>query len=327
MATLAEIRAKLKEQETRPTGGERTGGDNSIYPFWNLKEGQEAVVRFLPDGDSDNTFFWVERAMIKLPFAGIKGETESKQVQVQVPCMEMYGGTCPILSEVRGWFKDPNLEDMGRKYWKKRSYIFQGFVTEDGLKEDSKPENPIRRFIIGPQIFQLIRGALLDPEMDNLPTDILHGVDFKLIKTSKGGYADYSTSKWSRRERPLSDDEQTALKAHGLYNLKDFLPKKPGEVELKVIKEMFEASVDGEPFDMERWGQYFKPAGMSQATGDPVAKTTKAAPVVADDDEAPWEQPAAKAAPAPAAKQEESKPASNGRAEDILAMIRNRNKQ
>lgn len=321
MASLAEIRAKLKEQELRGSDNQRSGGDNSIYPFWNLKEGSEAVVRFLPDGDPDNTFFWAERAMIKLPFAGIKGETESKQVQVQVPCMEMYGGTCPILSEVRGWFKDPNLEDMGRKYWKKRSYIFQGFVTEDGLKEDSKPENPIRRFIIGPQIFQLIRGALLDPEMDNLPTDMLHGVDFKLIKTSKGGYADYSTSKWSRRERPLSDDEQAVLKTHGLYNLKDFLPKKPGEVELKVIKEMFEASVDGEPFDLNRWGQYFKPAGMSQQTGDPVAKTKPSSEEENFEETAPAQQAASAA---------ESKPAANnagGRAEDILAMIRNRQKQ
>jgi len=325
MASLAEIRAKLKEQESRGSdNNQRSGGDNSIYPFWNLKEGQEAVVRFLPDGNTDNTFFWVERAMIKLPFAGIKGETDSKQTIVNVPCVEMYGETCPILSEVRGWFKDPALEDMGRKYWKKRSYIFQGFVVEDGLKEDSKPENSIRRFIIGPQIFQLIRGALLDPEMDNLPTDAIHGVDFKLIKTSKGGYADYSTSKWSRRERPLSDVEQEALNAHGLYNLKDFLPKKPSDVEVKVIKEMFEASVDGEPFDMERWGQYFKPAGMSQATGDPVAKTTRAAAPVPADDFDEEAAPVAKSAPAPAA---ESKTTPSGSAQDILAMIRNRNKQ
>ena len=322
MASLAEIRAKLKEQETRSTGGERTGGDNSIYPFWNLKEGSESTVRFLPDGNPDNTFFWVERAMIKLPFAGVKGESESKQVTVNVPCMEMYGETCPILSEVRGWFKDPSLEDQGRKYWKKRSYIFQGFVVDDGLKEEGRPENPVRRFIIGPQIFQLIRGALLDPEMEDLPTDLINGVDFKLIKTSKGGYADYSTSKWSRKTRPLSDTEQDALKAHGLYDLKDYLPKKPGEVEVKVIKEMFEASVDGEAFDMARWGQYFKPAGMGQATGDP--NTVKAKPAVADiDDDVPFDGGRTVSTPASKA---ESTPASGDRAQDILAMIRNRQK-
>ena len=321
MASLAEIRAKLKEQETRTGGGERTGGDNSIYPFWNLKEGDESVVRFLPDGNTDNTFFWVERAMIKLEFAGIKGETDNKKTIVNVPCMEMYGETCPILSEVRGWFKDPALEDMGRKYWKKRSYIFQGFVTDDGLGEKEHPENPIRRFIIGPQIFQLIRGALLDPEMEDLPTDFVNGVDFKLIKTSKGGYADYSTSKWSRKTRPLSDAEQDAVKQHGLFNLKDYLPKKPGDVEVKVIKEMFEASVDGEAFDMERWGQYFRPAGVSSNTGDPnVAKKAAVAPADDFDDEP---APVAKAAPAPKA---ESAPASGDRAQDILAMIRNRQK-
>ena len=324
MATLAEIRAKLKEQETR-SSGESKGGDNSIYPFWNLKEGSESTVRFLPDGNSDNTFFWVERAMIKLPFAGVKGQTESKQVTVNVPCMEMYGETCPILAEVRGWFKDPSLEDQGRKYWKKRSYIFQGFIVEDGLKETETPENSIRRFIIGPQIFQLIRGALLDPEMDDLPTDAVNGVDFKLIKTSKGGYADYSTSKWSRRSRPLDDKEAAALEAHGLFELKDYLPKKPTEVEIKVMKEMFEASVDGEPYDMERWGQYFKPSGMSQATGDPMATPKTPAPSSKpsiSEDDPPFD------VDTPSAPKKESAPASTGssKAEDILAMIRNRQK-
>lgn len=335
MASLAEIRAKLKEQEARSNGDNKVGGDNSVYPFWNLKEGQESTLRFLPDGDPNNTFFWVERAMIKLPFAGIKGSTDNKQVTVNVPCMEMYGEACPILAEVRGWFKDPSLEDMGRKYWKKRSYIFQGFVVEDGLgeKDSERPENPIRRHIIGPQIFQLIRGALLDPEIDDLPTDTVNGLDFKIVKTSKGGYADYSTSKWSRRTRPLNDAERDAVEKHGLFNLKDFLPKKPGEVELKVIKEMFEASVAGEPYDMERWGQYFKPAGMGQATGDPVAApAAKATPAkvsapVADEDSAPWEaEPAAPVkTAAPAEKPAAS--SSGGRAEDILAMIRNRQKQ
>lgn len=325
MATLAEIRAKLKASESKGSG-ERTGGDNSIYPFWNLKEGGESVLRFLPDGNTDNTFFWVERAMIKLPFAGIKGESESKQITVQVPCVEMYGDTCPILSEVRGWFKDPALEDMGRKYWKKRSYIFQGFVTEDGLKEEQTPENPIRRFIIGPQIFTSIRAALVDPELEDLPTDFVHGLDYRMKKGSKGGYADYSTSSWARRERPLSDAEQAAIKQHGLFNLSDFLPKKPTDVEIKVMKEMFEASVDGEPYDMERWGQYFKPAGMSQNTGDPVKQTPKATPApAASDDYDDEPAPVAKAAPAPAPKAETAS-GGDSRAQDILAMIRNRQK-
>jgi hypothetical protein len=327
MASLAEIRAKLKEQETR-TGGTQTGGDNAIYPFWNMDEGKTATIRFLPDGDESNTFFWTERLMIKLPFAGIKGETDSRPVIAQVPCMEMYKETCPILSEVRGWFKDPALEDMGRKYWKKRSFVFQGFVTDNPLAENTIPENPVRRFIIGPQIFQLIKAALMDPDMEELPTDYSAGVDFRLTKTSKGGYADYSTSNWARRDRPLSDEEMAAVQTHGLQNLGDFLPKKPTDVEVKVLTEMFEASVDGEPYDPDRWSQYYRPAGMAQKTGDPhtssapAAKPTPApakAPAVTteDDDDIPFksnEQAAAPAAPAE----------TSGGAQDILAMIRSR---
>ena len=325
MATLAEIRAKLQEAQSKSTGQSTGGGDNAIYPHWNMQEGKEAVIRLLPDGNPNNTFFWVERAMIKLPFAGIKGETDSRPVQVQVPCVEMYndGTACPILAEVRGWFKDKSLEEMGRKYWKKRSYIFQGFVVEDPIKEDKIPENPIRRFIIGPQIYNIIRSALMDPELDELPTDFLKGLDFRIAKTSKGGFADYSTSKWSRRERALSDVEKAAIDTHGLFDLSGFLPKKPTDVELKVMKEMFEASVDGEAYDMDRWGQYFKPAGMGQATGDPNKVAARAVPVDEDADDAPVAVAAPVSAPAaPAATAEGA-----SRAQDILAMIRNRQKQ
>jgi hypothetical protein len=245
--------------------------------------------------------------------------------------MEMYGETCNILNEVRGWFKDSSLEDMGRKYWKKRSYIFQGFVTDNPLADDSTPENPIRRFIIGPQIFQIIKQALMDPDMEELPTDYTAGVDFRLNKTSKGGYADYSTSNWARRERPLGDVEMNAVNTHGLFNLNDFLPKKPGEIEVKVMQEMFEASVDGEAYDADRWSNYFRPAGMQARTGDPntapspqATATSASAPTAEAAPAAP--APVAEAAPAPAPTAEAA-PAEGGNAQDILAMIRSRQGQ
>jgi hypothetical protein len=270
--------------------------------------------------------------MIRLPFAGVKGQADSKPVIVQVPCVEMYKEACPILAEVRGWFKDASLEDMGRKYWKKKSYLFQGFVRENALADDKAPDNPIRRFVISPQIFNLIKAALMDPELENLPTDYTAGLDFTVTKTSKGGYADYSTSKWSRRESALTADEQAAIDTHGLYNLTDFLPKQPGEVELKVIKEMFEASVDGEAYDAERWGQYYRPAGMMVTNTAPATQSADSSPSVAQPTpsaETATPAPVVEAAPATAAEPVTAEaPASDSskRAEDILAMIRNRSK-
>jgi hypothetical protein len=325
MASLAEIRARLQAAENK--GGQSTErGDNSIYPHWNMEEGQSATLRFLPDGNSKNTFFWQERAMIRLPFNGIKGEMESKQVMVQVPCVEMWGEACPILAEVRTWFKDKSLEEMGRKYWKKRSYIFQGFVRENPIGDDKTPENPIRRFIIGPQLFTLIKGALMDPELEELPTDLQRGLDFRITKTSKGGFADYNSSKWARKESALTEAEQAAVETHGLFDLSTFLPKKPTDVELRVMKEMFEASVDGQPYDTERWGQYFRPAGVNAPAGSTAdsnsdSQPAKAAPAPApasgfdDEDDTPMAS-----APVSAAKPTQ-------KAEDILAMIRSRQKQ
>ncbi len=328
MASLAEIRARLQAAETKGSNN-AAGGDKSIYPHWNMEEGQSSLIRFLPDGNTKNTFFWAERAMIRLPFNGVKGEMESKQVMVQVPCMEMWNEPCPILAEVRTWFKDKSLEDMGRKYWKKRSYIFQGFVRENALSDDKTPDNPIRKFIIGPQLFTIIKSALMDPELEELPTDMQRGLDFRIAKTSKGGYADYNTSKWARKESALTEAEAVAIEANGLFDLSTFLPKKPGEVELKVIKEMFEASVDGQPYDVDRWGQYFRPAGVAAPGGT----TSTTASDIDEDTPAPALKvvtPTAK--PVETAVDEEpdaastpvTKPTSTQKAEDILAMIRAR---
>jgi len=328
MATLAEIRAKL-QASSQQNSNSQSGGDNGIFAHWNIEEGQTATVRFLPDADPNNTFFWIERAMIKLPFAGVKGDTNSKPVTVQVPCMEMWGETCPILQEVRPWFKDKSLEEMGRKYWKKKSYLFQGFVVDSKMKEDKTPENPIRRFIMSSQIFNIVKNALMDSEIEELPTDYVRGLDFKIAKTSKGGYADYTTSNWSRRERALSEVENAAIQQYGLFDLKTFLPKKPTDVELKIIKEMFEASVDGEAFDMDRWGQYFRPDGMrggnnNQTQSAPAARPSPApvatAPAPVDEDSTPWEEDAPASTPAVTPASSDA----GSRASDIIAMIRKR---
>jgi hypothetical protein len=176
--------------------------------------------------------------------------------------------------------------------------------------------------------------ALMDPDMEELPTDYTAGVDFRLNKSSKGGYADYSTSNWARRERPLSDAEMNAINTHGLFDLSEFLPKKPDETAVQVIKEMFEASVDGEAYDADRWSQYFRPAGMQARTGDPnvtaspqataVSQSAPAPAAPVAEESAPFDaDPAPAAAPAP----EAAAPAEGGGAQDILAMIRARQGQ
>lgn len=330
MASLAEIRARIAAQENKSNNsGSKQQSDNAIYPHWNMEEGTTGTLRFLPDADPNNTFFWIERQIIKLAFNGVKGDSNVKRVEVQVPCVEMWGDTCPILAEVRPWYKDESLKEMANKYWKKRSYLFQGFVRQNPIGDDKAPANPIRRFIISPQIFTIIKSSLMDPEMENLPTDYLQGLDFNIKKTSKGGYADYSTSNWARKESALTEAEAAAIEAHGLYNLADFLPKRPGEAELRIMKEMFEASVDGQPYDLERWGNYYRPYGLEAPAGSTAAPTAAPATVASApatvpvaEAKQPWEADAEEAAAAPVVVPTAAP--SSDKAQDILAMIRAR---
>lgn len=323
---LAAMREKLAQLEQEQSGS--GSGDKTSFKFWNMPDDSSTVVRFLPDGNEDNVFFWVEKQVIRMPFPGIKGYDEHKEITVQIPCMEMWGEKCPVHDEIRPWFnKGQEMEDLARKYWKKRTYIFQGFVVDSKLKEEEPPENPIRRFNVGPQIFKIIKSALMNPDLEDIPTDYDAGRDFKISKARNGKFSDYGSSSWSLRQRPLSDAEREAIDKFGLTNLNDALPKKPTQEEVNIIFEMFEASVNGELYDPERWANHFKPYGFKGRDDEKSeeSKQQKAAPAPkkeeihdvedeSDDDEAVVEP------------KKEQAPQAKPSAQDILNKIRERQK-
>lgn len=348
--TLEEIRKKLQALDRKGPSGNSGGGDKTTYAHWNIAEGTNAILRFAPDANEDNTFFWAERQLIKLPFPGIKGQDETKPVVVQVPCIEMWDGkmTCPILNEVRPWWKDKSLEDTARKYWVKRSFYMQGFVKQDPMNETDAPENPIRKFIMGPQIFAIIKAALMDPDMENSPVNYINGTDFIVSKTSKGGFADYGTSKWARKESSLTEEMQEAIEKYGLVDLSTYLPKRPTPEQLAIIFEMFQQSLDGELYDPAQFAQHYKPFGFDSSSSDdadggegkraggraapqptriqvPTTKLVVEKPVVVEDAVDAEDPPFEPDAPKTVVKEEATATAGKS-PQEILAMLRNRNR-
>lgn len=332
MSTLTPLEA-IRQRLAAAESNNNKNYDNANYPFWNMKQDSTSVLRFLPDADPNNTYFWAEKIQIKLPFAGIKGG-EAKPVYVSVPCVEMFGRTlypqgCPILSQIRPWYDeakrtgDESLTKKANIYWKKPSYIMQGFVRVSTVADDVPPENPIRRFSLNKQLFNLVKSGLMDPEMLHSPCDFENGVDFKITKTTKAQYADYGTSNYSRNGSPLTKVELEAIEKYGLSNLSEFLGKKPSAEDLVVIKEMFAASVNGEQYDAEKWGQFYRPANL-KAANDGEAKTTTVAVKDAVDPTSDVAAPVVHET-----KAEVAAPAatSGGKsAAEILAMIKNRGK-
>jgi hypothetical protein len=137
----------------------------------------------------------------------------------------------------------------------------------------------------------------------------------------------------------LTEVERAAIEAHGLYDLKEFLPKMPSDSELRIIKDMFEASVDGRLYDPDKWGAYFKPWGLQVAGGNSyddddipdisvpaqpkisVAASKPVAKPQVSESTPPWEDE-------PEASNNDvkvvEKPAVSAKTQDILAVIRSR---
>lgn len=269
-----EIQARLlAQQEAKERSNNNSANfENVIYPFWLIPDNSVATFRFLPDGDETNDYFWLERQIIKIPFSGIKGQVSppGKKVEVQVPCTDMWTpNSCPITAEIRPWWKDDALVPLARTYYKKKTYLFQGFVTSNPLVEDAEkaPENPIRRFIMNTEIFEIIKKIMLVTEIEHSPIDYDNGMDFYLKRTKSGQWPDYTSSSWTKpgslspKSRALTDVERAAIDKHGLWKLSQFLPKKPDEDHLNAIMEMFRASVDGEEYDPDRWSKFYTPNG------------------------------------------------------------------
>ncbi|AUS02585.1 single-stranded DNA-binding protein [Vibrio phage 2.275.O._10N.286.54.E11] len=322
--SLAEIRAKLQAQEDKaanPGQGFNNNEPNAFLAHWNIPDGVPLNLRFLPDADENNDYFWKERDMINLWFNGIKGG-DNKKVKVVVPCNEMWGptGSCPVLKEVREWYKagDSALEERAREYWKKKSYLMQCIIAPDSceVEKDNAPENPIRRVMLNKGLFNKVKSILLNPRVEYMPTEYEHGRDFSIIKGKQGQFANYDQSQWDMYERPLDTSELEAIETHGLFNLDDFMPKQPSEEHLQAIAEMFEASVNEEPYDPDRWSQYYRPAGVQAPQG---SSTPKEAQKV--EDVAPKETPKVEDTPT-APTQTTTAPAKKSSTSDLLAKLK-----
>lgn len=333
-ARLQALMAKSKNEgnNSRTT---TSSGDNASFQFWDMKSGEQTVIRLLPDGDPDSPRFWVYRETITLEFDGIVGGQypTNKKVTITVPCMKMYGPkeVCPITEAIRPWWTDRKQDAL--KYYRKRTLVAQGFVVSTSLNEKDPPENPIRRFVFGPQLAKIIEADVDDIDYSHLPVDYVHGRDFKIIVTKNGEHNNYTSSKFSPKERTLSEEELAAIDTYGLFDLAQVaLPKKPSEADLEVIMQLFHDSVAGLPFDADKYANspykpYVRRDGQAPASAPaaaPVARTsipaTKAVAATTPDAEA--DEVVVDVAPAAEAPKQTAAP--SGDAQAILARIRNK---
>jgi hypothetical protein len=262
MTKMEMLRAALKADTERSTPNKPTV-DTQLFKFYDAADGSTTTFRFLPDANEANPYFWVEKQVITLPFSGVVGHAElgeTTPVQVRVPCSNMFEPrSCPIIKAIAPWWKGSEMDiQRARTYYKKSTFYYSGLVVSSPL-EEQPPENPIRRLQLTSSLHNIIKASLESPDMTEIPTAYQGGTDFYIKKTKKGQYADYTTSNWARRERDLSTDELAAIEKYGLIDLSKFLGERPTADQMAMIKQMFQDSLDGLPFDNESFGNDFRP--------------------------------------------------------------------
>lgn len=262
------------EQEANK-GEERSTNQTGYYPFWNMKSGQRAVLRFLPDRDETNARgFLVEKVFHNLT---INGERK------MVPCLSMYGEDCPVCKVSQEYYKAKD-EVNGKKYWKKKQYLAQALVVEDPTPVDSNTgeshEGKVRLISLGFQIYNIIKEAFTSDELESVPYDYEEGYDFIIKKSEQGQYASYAVgTKFMNKSRAITEEELAAVE-EGLTDLSSLLPKNPG---LEKVQAMLNADLNGEAFD-DGFSDNKKSGGDFEAPpARAAAPAAKAAPAVTND--------------------------------------------
>jgi len=214
--------ADLRKAFDTKASNENTNSDwKKFFSFWKMPEDTTTIVRFLPDLNEDNPMgFLVENLHHELVVNGEKKK---------VPCLSMYGEDCPLCEESRKHY-DAGDEAMGKKYYKKRSYIGQVLVIESPFEYDAEPL--VKLIDFGPKIFKQIQSAFQSGDLENPPYELKGGYNFRIKKTKSGQYSDYGTSSFSPKMSDVGDDILENLE---LYDLSAYRTKHMSRITIEAM--------------------------------------------------------------------------------------------
>lgn len=230
MSRLDALKAAFAKKTT-----EVSSSFKRYLPFWKMQFDEQVVVRFLPDANQDNPrLFLIENLFHEL---WINGEKK------RVPCLSMYDEDCPVCRKSQEFYKrDGDNSVEGKKYYKKREYIAQvlpvsvPFQTEDD-------EDPIKLVSFGPQIYKRIQSSIMSGDLDEDPSDLKNGYDFRITKTKQGENASYTDSSFVRKSTAVDPSLAESL---NIKSLEEFRTKK---MPVETIEQMLTAALNGAPVD------------------------------------------------------------------------------
>jgi len=242
---LAALLAKMNEKSEKKTEGGKSRTFGDTYPFWNMEFGAESEMRMLPfkGMTAEDTVPFVAKLEHVL---SINGEDK------KIPCRKMYGADCPICAISAKYYKsEGKTSEKGKYYYRDSKALASVFIVSDPLplNEETKEndEGKIKVVQLGYQIsskYESRQKALLTKgELEDLPWDLRNGLNFIIVKSKQGDYANYGTaSDFARRSTSLPED---FIENFEPVDLSKYLPKDLGA---EKVQRMLEAHLTGEDY-------------------------------------------------------------------------------
>jgi hypothetical protein len=323
--SVADIKRRMAEQKQAQESYKRTV-DKNFFPFWEMDDGAQAVVRILPDANYDNPLTYMVNSMYHRLM--IDGEER------RVTCPKTFGNAedCPICDLSQRYYRD-NDKDKGRYYWRNKTSFVKVLVISDPLNVKDEDGNDVDftgrvcTTTFGKQLQDALDESLAElPAEDSLKPICAFEFTIKKRKMAGDGDKTYSSYAFSRITSGPSDIPAEYAENLELMDLSELLPERPP---LEKVQNYLDAHLGVAEFK-------YGPQQGSNAASTTDAETTatsaadaiqaaKAASTTEAPAPAPVEEAAAPQAEAPAPKAE---PESSDSVpdEDLIAGILNRNR-
>lgn len=261
-----------KEAEKEASMGNFSSGITT-FPWRELNAGEDIMIRFVADPDTNNQNFWRPLCSRRLTFKAIRQPDGRVQYlgdtsyDVYVPAWNLKKNETalddlepeylfsssedPLQALVP--YSDPKdgdeaAQEFFRRYKKTETNIYFGFVT----RADAHPDwvGKLFRFNCGKAIHTLISSVMRDEEIEEIVTELEFGHDFKLCCTNKGQYKNYEVgSKFMSKPTALSDEMRKTLEEAHLPEFKTLINKKPTPEQCELMVKAFRAATSDGVFD------------------------------------------------------------------------------
>lgn len=223
-----------------PGAKKETKNDERFYQII-LKDGTtSAVLRFIPNHESDDTFF-------------IQEFTHSFKVdgrKLFTKCPTTIGLECPICEyNKENWDNYSKQEQTDRK--RKLKYVSNIYVVAD--PDNKAREGKVFLWAYGISVHKKIMNMIVPPQ--NVPKpkksfnvfDFKNGKDFELNVCLKDGNNNYDQSQFSDEPSALCDGDEAKLNEieKNTYILKDLLPTKESLKSYDDLKQWLESTLTG----------------------------------------------------------------------------------